>query len=144
MKYTTKEQFIEMAYAQAREKQANADRRRRLEGRLEEQTLDIVASVLPSKVAYNLTPKGLIKADYVGLNVNFKNLHIFNNNTMGISEYDENRFRVVLVIKATYCKALRIEMDNIRGQRLNLEDLKKLEAQGIAKEYKRLSEALGL
>jgi hypothetical protein len=35
-------------------------------------------------------------------------------------------------------------MDSIRGQRLNLEDLKELEAQGIAKEYKRLNEALGL
>jgi hypothetical protein len=144
MKYTTKEQFLEMAYAQAREKQANADRRRRLEGRLEEKTLNIVESALSSKVAYNLTPKGLIKADWVDLNIKYKNLHIFNNNTIGISEYDENRYRVILVIKATYCKALRVEMDSIRGQRLNLEDLKALEVQGIAKEYKRLSEALGL
>lgn len=144
MKATTKQLFLEMAYKQAQQKQESNDRRRRLEGRLEEKTLDLFADMLPNKVSYNLTSKGLIKADYIDLNIKIKNLHIFNNNTIGITQYDERPFRVIAVIKATYTKVLRVKTSDIIGKRLNLADLEEMERQGKAKVYNKLNEALGL
>lgn len=144
MKRATKTLFLEMAYKQAQEKQQNADRRRRLEGRLEEKTLDLFADLLPNMVNYNLTSKGLIKADYIDLNIKIKNLHIFNNNTIGITSYDERPYRVIAIVKATYTKVLRVKTSDIIGKRLNLEDLQEMETLGIAKVYNKLNEALGL
>lgn len=144
MKATTKQLFLEMAYKQAQQKQESNDRRRRLEGRLEEKTLDLFADMLPNKVSYNLTSKGLIKADYIDLNIKIKNLHIFNNNTIGITQYDERPYRVIAVIKATYTKVLRVKTSDIIGKRLNLADLEEMERQGKAKVYNKLNEALGL
>lgn len=144
MKYATKQQFLEMALQQAREKQLNADRRRRLDGRLEEMTLNQFADLLPSKVAYNITSKGLIKADWVDLNIKVKNLHIFNNNTIGITDYDERPFRVIVIIKATYQNVLRIKTTDILGKRLTLNELQEMEANGLAKPYNKVKEALGL
>lgn len=144
MKATTKQLFLEMAYKQAQQKQESNDRRRRLEGRLEEKTLDLFAEMLPNKVCYNLTSKGLIKADYIDLNIKIKNLHIFNNNTIGITQYDERPYRVIAVIKATYTKVLRVKTSDIIGKRLNLADLEEMERQGKAKAYNKLNEALGL
>jgi hypothetical protein len=144
MKYATKTEFLEMALQQAKEKQANADRRRRLDGRLEEMTLNQFADLLPSKVAYNITSKGLIKADWVDLNIKVKNLHIFNNNTIGITDYDERPFRVIVVIKATYQNVLRVKTTDILGKRLTLNELQEMEANGLAKPYNKVKEALGL
>lgn len=144
MKYATKQQFLEMALQQAREKQENADRRRRLDGRLEQATLDLFAEMLPNKVAYNITSKGLIKADWVDLNIKVKNLHIFNNNTIGITEYDERPFRVIVVIKATYKNVLRVKTADILGKRLTLNELLEMVENGTAKEYNKVKEALGL
>ena len=53
MTTTTKELFIEMVQKQAQEKMQSSDRRRRLDGRLELATLEIVKDVLPNKVKYN-------------------------------------------------------------------------------------------
>lgn len=144
MKYATKQEFLEMAYNQAREKQLNADRRRRLDGRLEEMTLNQFAELLPNKVAYNITSKGLIKADWVDLNIKVKNLHIFNNNTIGITDYDERPFRVIVIIKATYQNVLRVKTTDILGKRLTLNELQEMEANGLAKPYNKVKEALGL
>lgn len=145
MKYATKQEFLEMAYNQALNKQdLSMPRQRRLDGRLEQATLDLFAEMLPNKVAYNLTSKGLIKADWVDLNIKVKNLHIFNNNTIGITDYDERPFRVIVVIKATYKNILRVKTTDILGKRLNLNDLQEMEANGLAKPYNRLKEALGL
>lgn len=144
MKYATKQEFLEMAYNQAREKQLNADRRRRLDGRLEEMTLNQFAELLPNKVAYNITSKGLIKADWVDLNIKVKNLHIFNNNTIGITDYDERPYRVIVIIKATYQNVLRVKTTDILGKRLTLNELQEMEANGLAKPYNKVKEALGL
>ena len=144
MKYATKIEFLEMAYNQAREKQLNADRRRRLDGRLEEMTLNQFADLLPNKVAYNITSKGLIKADWVDLNIKVKNLHIFNNNTIGITDYDERPYRVIVIIKATYQNVLRVKTTDILGKRLTLNELQEMEANGLAKPYNKVKEALGL
>ena len=144
MKYATKQQFLEMAYNQAREKQLNADRRRRLDGRLEEMTLNQFADLLPSKIAYNITSKGLIKADWGDLNIKVKNLHIFNNNTIGITDYDERPFRVIGIIKATYQNVLRVKTTDVLGKRLTLNELQEIEANGLAKPYNKVKEALGL
>lgn len=144
MKYATKENFLEMALQQAREKQENADRRRRLDGRLEQATLDLFAEMLPNKVAYNITSKGLIKADWVDLNIKVKNLHIFNNNTIGITDFDERPYRVIVVIKATYQNVLRVKTSDILGKRLTLNELLAMVENGTAKEYNKVKEALGL
>lgn len=144
MKYATKQQFLEMALQQAREKQENADRRRRLDGRLEQATLDLFAEMLPNKVAYNITSKGLIKADWVDLNIKVKNLHIFNNNTIGITDFDERPYRVIVVIKATYQNVLRVKTSDILGKRLTLNELLAMVENGTAKEYNKVKEALGL
>lgn len=144
MKYATREQFLEMAYKQAQEKQLNADRRRRLDGRLEQMTLNQFADLLPLKVAYNITSKGLIKADWVDLNIKVKNLHIFNNNTIGITDYDERPYRVIVVIKATYQNVLRVKTSDILGKRLTLNELLEMVENGTAKQYNKVKEALGL
>lgn len=144
MKATTKQLFLEMAYKQAQQKQESNDRRRRLEGRLEEKTLDLFADMLPNKVSYNLTSKGLIKADYIDLNIKIKNLHIFNNNTIGITQYDERPFRVIAVIKATYQNVLRVKTADILGKRLTLNELLEMVENGTAKQYNKVKEALGL
>jgi len=144
MKYATREEFLEKALQQAQEKQRNADRRRRLDGRLEEATINQFADLLPSKVAYNITSKGLIKADWVDLNIKIKNLHIFNNNTIGITDYDERPFRVIVIIKATYQNVLRVKTTDILGKRLTLNELQEMEANGLAKPYNKVKEALGL
>ena len=144
MKYATRTEFLEMALQQAQEKQLNSDRRRRLDGRLEEATINQFAELLPNKVAYNITSKGLIKADWVDLNIKVKNLHIFNNNTIGITEYDERPFRVIVVIKATYQNVLRVKTTDILGKRLTLNELLEMVENGKAKEYNKVKEALGL
>jgi hypothetical protein len=144
MKYATRNEFLEMALQQAKEKQANADRRRRLDGRLEEMTLNQFAELLPLKVAYNITSKGLIKADWVDLNIKVKNLHIFNNNTIGITDFDERPYRVIVIIKATYQNVLRVKTTDILGKRLTLTELLEMVENGKAKEYNKVKEALGL
>lgn len=144
MMTTNKQQFIEMAKKQALEKMASNDRRRRLDGKLELATLEIVGDVLPNKVKYNLTSKGLIKSDYFNLNTSFKNVHTFNNNTIGITNYDNLPYRNIIVIKATFKGVLRVKTSDIYGKRLTLNELMQLVESGKAKTYNRLSEVIGL
>ena len=141
---TTKKEFIKMLQAQAQAKQEDNDRRRRLEGRLESKTLEMLGDLLPNVVRYNLTSNGNIKCDWFALNSNIKNLHIFTNNTIGITYTDLNPYRVILVIKATRCDVLRVKTADLLGKRLNLADLEEMEKQGKAKKYMRVCEALGL
>lgn len=144
MTTTTKELFIKMVQKQAQEKMLSNDRRRRLDGKLELATLEIVKDVLPNKVKYNLTSKGLIKADYFNLNTNFKNVHTFNNNTIGITNYDTLPYRSIIVVKATFTGVLRVKTSDIYGKRLTLTELLELVNQGKAKRYNKLSEVIGL
>lgn len=144
MTTTTKELFIEMVQKQALEKMQSSDRRRRLDGRLELATLEIVKDVLPNKVKYNITSKGLIKNDYFNLNTNFKNVHTFNNNTIGITNYDTLPYRSIIIIKATFTGVLRVKTSDIYGKRLTLNELLELVTQGKAKKYNKLSEVIGL
>lgn len=144
MTTTNKQQFIEMLTKQAQEKMKDSDRRRRLDGRLELETLEIVKDVLPNKVKYNITSKGLIKSDYFNLNVNFKNVHMFINNTIGITNYDTLPYRNIVIIKATFKGVLRVKTADIYGKRLTLTDLLLMLETGKAKKYNRLSEVIGL
>ena len=67
-----------------------------------------------------------------------------NNNTIGITEYDERPFRVIVVIKATYQNVLRVKTSDILGKRLTLNELLEMVESGKAKEYNKVKEALGL
>ena len=144
MMTTTKTNFIEMLTKQAQEKMKDSDRRRRLDGRLELSMLEIVKDVLPNKIKYNITTKGLIKTDYYNLNTNFKNVHMFVNNTIGITNYDNAPYRSIVIVKATFKGVLRVKTADIYGKRLTLTDLLLMLENGKAKKYDRLSEVIGL
>lgn len=139
--------FIEMLERQASEKMQASDRRRRLDGRLELETLELLGDLLPSVVNYATTSNGNIRADWFKLNSHFKNLHIFNNNTTYINTDAstlKNKYIVIVVIKATYKGVLRIKTQDIIGVRLTLTELLEMVHNGIAKPYSRVAEALGL
>ena len=89
-------------------------------------------------------PSASIKNDYFNLNTNFKNVHTFNNNTIGITNYDTLPYRSIIIIKATFTGVLRVKTSDIYGKRLTLNELLELVAQGKAKKYNKLSEVIGL
>lgn len=140
--------FLEMLERQAMEKMQHADRRRRLDGRLELATLEMLGGLLPSVVHYATTSNGNIRADWFALNNNrFKNLHIFSNNTTYINTDAstlKNKYLVVVVIKATAKTVYRIKVADVVGVRLTLGELQEMEHNGIAKKYEKVAEALGL
>ena len=139
--------FLEMLENQAREKMQHADRRRRLDGRLELETLEMLGDLLPNSVYYATTSNGNIRADWFALNSKINNLHIFNNNTTYINTDAstlKNKYIVIVVIKATYKSVLRVKVADIVGVRLTLGELQEMEQNGIAKKYSRVAEALGL
>lgn len=132
MKTTTKEQLIELLERQASEKQASTDRRRRLDGRLEAETLDALADLLPNVCKYQITTNGNIRADWFALNCNIKNLHIFNNNTQYIQIDTTTKYTYIVVIKATFQAIVKVKTRIVLYDRLTLEEIKFLIEEGQA------------
>lgn len=142
MKRVKKDLFIEMAKKQAMELLNDNDRRRRLDGRLQLQTINIVSEILPDYVVYKETAKGKISQGYLNLNVNYKNLHLFNNNTIAIVKDDLiYKYTTIVVIKATVQNVYRVLTSDIINKRLTLKELLTIPS---LKEYKTIKESLGL
>ena len=81
-----KNDFIELLEMQANAKMLSSDRRRRLDGRLEKNTIDLLASFLPNTCKYLITSNGCVRADWFKINnTRLKNLHIFNNSSIFIT-----------------------------------------------------------
>lgn len=145
IKKVSKNEFIDLAHTQAMALCESDDRRRRLDGRLQLETLDIISDILPSNVIYELTNKGAINQNYIKRNIKVRNLHILNNNTSYIQESDATfKYYNIIVIKATHKGVYKIPTQYITGVRLTLEKILELEKQGIAKKHNKLSEVLGL
>lgn len=141
----TKNEFKKLVKMQAFRKMESNDRRRRLDGRTELNAFNMVEDLLPEVIRYDVTANGNIKADYIAKNLSkYKNLHIFTNNTIGITEYDNNPYRIILILKASYLGALKVKTSDIYGKRLTLTEVMKLVEDGKAKQYSKLTEALGL
>lgn len=142
MKRVKKDLFIEMAKKQAMELLNDNDRRRRLDGRLQLQTINIVSEILPDYVVYKETAKGKISQGYLNLNVNYRNLHLFNNNTIAITRDDLlYKYTTIVVIKATIKNVYRVKTSDIVNKRLTLKELLSIPS---LKEYKTIKESLGL
>ncbi len=142
MKKVSKKVFIEMAKKQALDLLNDGDRRRRLDGRLQLETINIVAEILPDYVVYKETPKGKISQGYLNLNVNYRNLHLFNNNTIAIQRDDLlYKYTTIVVIKATVQNVYRVLTSDIVDKRLTLKELLAIPS---LKEYKTIKESLGL
>lgn len=138
-----KKDFIELLEMQATEKMLSNDRRRRLDGRLEKNTIDLLASFLPNTCKYLMTSKGCIRADWFSLNnTRFKNLHIFNNNTIYIQDKDNYKYTTIIIIKATEITILRGLTSDLLGLRLTLTEIKNLERLGALKRYNKLCDVL--
>ena len=142
MKKVKKDLFIEMAKKQARDLLNDSDRRRRLDGRLQLQTINIVSEILPDYVVYKETPNGKISQGFLNLNVNYRNLHLFNNNTIAIVKDDLlYKYTTIVVIKATVQNVYRVLTSDIVNKRLTLKELLSIPS---LKEYKTIKESLGL
>lgn len=139
-----KNEFITLVKEKAQEKMLSNERRERLQGRLENQVIDTIKDLLPNIVEYNLTAKNNIKSDYVNLNIKVKNLYLFSHNTSSIQVNPSSNYIIILIIKATASKVLKIKTADIIGERLTLQKIKELEEQGKTKEHKKLAEALNL
>lgn len=142
MLYTTKEELIKMLESQANEKMQDKDRRRRLDGRLEKTTIELLSASLPDIVKYQKTTSGNIRADWFALNNNIENLHIFNNNTQYIQTLKTYKYTYIVVIKATYQGVIKCLTKNITDERLTLENIKWFISEGLMKEYTSLESAL--
>lgn len=143
MQFLKKKDFIERVKNEALVLMNDNDRRRRLEGRLKMQTLDLVADALPSVVKFQITSKGLVRADYFALNCKYSNVHVFDNNTISKVLYDNSKYQVIIVSKATKLGVYKVPTEYLEN-RLNLSDIEELAFQGIAKKHNKLSEVLGL
>jgi len=142
MKKVKKDLFIEMAKKQAMELLNDNDRRRRLDGRLQLQTINIVSEILPDYVVYKETPNGKISQGYLNMNVKYRNLHLFNNNTIAITRDDLlYKYTTIVVIKATIKNVYRVLTSDIVNKRLTLKELLTIPS---LKEYKTIKESLGL
>lgn len=142
MKKVEKSLFIKMIEGQARELLNDNDRRRRLDGRLQLATINIVKEILPDYVVYKETPNGKISQGYLNLNVNYRNLHLFNNNTIAIVKDDLiYKYTTIVVIKATVQNVYRVLTSDIVDKRLTLKELLAIPS---LKEYKTIKESLGL
>lgn len=142
MKKIEKNLFIKMIEEQARELLNDNDRRRRLDGRLQLATINIVKEILPEHVVYKETAKGKISQGYLNLNVNYKNLHLFNNNTIAIQRDDLlYKYTTIVVIKASVQNVYRVLTSDIVDKRLTLKELLSIPS---LKEYKTIKESLGL
>lgn len=141
MKKVKKKVFIEMVEKQARELLNDNDRRRRLDGRLQLQTINIVKEILPDYVVYKETPNGKISQGYLNLNVKYRNLHLFNNNTIAIQRDDLlYKYTTIVVVKATVQNVYRVLTSDIVNKRLTLKELLAIPS---LKEYKTIKESLG-
>jgi hypothetical protein len=142
MKKVSKKVFIEMVKKQAFDLLNDNDRRRRLDGRLQLATIEIVKEILPDYVVYKETPNGRISQGYLNLNVNYRNLHLFNNNTIAIQRDDLlYKYTTIVVIKATIQNVYRVLTSDIVNKRLTLKELLSIPS---LKEYKTIKESLGL
>lgn len=142
MKKVEKNLFIELAKKQAMDLLNDDDRRRRLDGRLQLATIQIVKDILPDYVVYKETPNGKISQGYLNLNSNYKNLHLFNNNTIAIQRDDLlYKYTTIVVIKATVQNVYRVLTSDIVDKRLTLKELLNVPS---LKEYKTIKESLGL
>ena len=142
MKKVKKDLFIEMVKKQATDLLNDNDRRRRLDGRLQLQTIEIVKDILPDYVVYKETTNGRISQGYLNLNVNYRNLHLFNNNTIAITRDDLlYKYTTIVVIKATIKNVYRVLTSDIVNKRLTLKELLTIPS---LKEYKTIKESLGL
>ena len=131
-----------MAKKQAFDLLNDDDRRRRLDGRLQLATIEIVKEILPDQVIYKETPNGRISQGYLNLNVNYRNLHLFNNNTIAIQRDDLlYKYTTIVVIKATVQNVYRVLTSDIIDKRLTLKELLKVPS---LKEYKTIKKSLGL
>ncbi len=142
MKKVKKDLFMEMVKKQATDLLNDNDRRRRLDGRLQLQTIEIVKDILPDYVVYKETTNGRISQGYLNLNVNYRNLHLFNNNTIAITRDDLlYKYTTIVVIKATIKNVYRVLTSDIVNKRLTLKELLTIPS---LKEYKTIKESLGL
>lgn len=142
MLYTNKENLVQMLKEQANQKMLSSDRRRRLDGRLELETLKVVADLLPEECKYLTTANGNIRADYYALNCPLSNIHIFNNNTTYIQSNSKETWTYVVVIKATYQKVIKVRTKYVLNYRLTLREILDLVEDGLAKTYESLEAAL--
>ena len=136
-----KELFIERATKEANELKANPCRKRKLDGRLQLLTLRIVADYLPANVKFLETKNKSIRQDYFAINTRIKNLHIFNNNTIYIQQYDDNILTTILVVKATCKTVYTVKTSEVVDKRLTL---KELQAIPSLKVNEKLADKLGL
>lgn len=139
-----KEEFKKLIESLAYSKMTSLERRERLQGRLDLKAFQAVEDILPSNIEYTLTSKGNIKNDYINNNIKVKNLYLFSHNTASIQVNPSSNYIIILIIKATASKVLKIKTADIIGERLTLQKIKELEEQGKTKEHKKLAEALNL
>lgn len=138
-----KKDFIELLEMQANAKMLSSDRRRRLDGRLEKNTINLLASYLPNTCKYLITSNGCVRADWFKLNnTRLKNLHIFNNNTIYIQDKNSYKYTTIVIIKATETTILRGLTSELLDLRLTLTEIKNLESLGVLKRYSKLCDAL--
>lgn len=136
-----KDLFIERATKEANVLMSNPCRKRQLDGRLQLLTLQIVADYLPSNVKFLETKSKGIRQDYFAINTRIKNLHIFNNNTIYIQQYDDMPVTNIIVIKATCKTVYTVKTSEIIDKRLTL---KELQAIPSLKVNEKLADKLGL
>lgn len=143
MNTTTKATLAELLKEQYNRKMQDGDKRRRLDGRLEKATYEMLFDAMPNVCDYQITHNGNIRSDWFGLNTNFRNVHILGNNTPYIQTYDDVfPYTTVVIIKATFTGCLRMKTAEITGKRLTLETILDLLEHGKAKQYNKLVEAL--
>ena len=132
MLITTKERFKEKILKQANDKISSKDRRRRLDGRLELLTFEILEPFLPNIVEYCTTTKGNVRSDYFALNIKKPNVHIFNNNTAYILIDKKYKWTYYIVVKATFQGVVKVNTTKVLYERINLNDIMEMLANGIA------------
>lgn len=121
-----KEELVARMRAQALEKQNSSDRRRRLEGRLDEKVLaELVENydTLPESVKIKESKNGYLFIHEVldAITQSRKNLRYFVNNPIYIQTLDTFRFTYIKVLKATCCNTYKVKTDYIINKRVSLE-----------------------
>lgn len=137
-------EFITLVKEKAEEKMQSNDRRERLHGRLDYQTIEAVQDILPNVIEYNMTKNNNIKSDYINLNIKVKNLYLFSHNTASIQVNPSSNYIVILIIKATMHEVLKIKTADVVNERLTLAKIKELKEKGKAKTHEKLTGALAL
>lgn len=132
MLFLTKEKFKEKVLKQANDKINHKNRRRRLDGRLELLTFEILEPFLPDIVEYCTTAKNNIRSDYFALNIKKPNVHIFNNNTAYILNDKKYKWTYYIVVKATFQGVVKVDTTKVLHERITLHDIMEMLANGTA------------